>query len=147
LCFLGRRVTSRCRIDSNCWSKTARSCFRIYDTLNELVVFDNQDNGHSFHCMPLAAEYSVGITRERGFRSIEPLKIELRIGESLSLLTLQPSHQTRPAPKFNVVAVRKALGLGHGFSIALTKQQFETDKTPVHPDRKHPVFYHPEGPY
>ena len=82
----------------------------------------------------------------RGFRSMEPLKIELRIGESLSLLTLEPRHQTRPAPKFNVVAVSQALGLGHGFIVAFTKQRFETNKTPVHPDRKRPVLHHSEGP-
>jgi hypothetical protein len=47
---------------------------------------------------------------------------------------------SRPAPKLKLVTFGQALGLGHGFIIALTKQRFETVKRPSFPTEKARYF-------
>jgi hypothetical protein len=54
----------------------------------------------------------------------------------------EPDHETRPAPKLNVVAVNESLGFGYGLVVVATNERLKSYEMPVITDRVSPIIRH-----
>jgi hypothetical protein len=98
--------------------------------------------------MPPAPKCSGGTTRERGFSSIELLKSELM--DRRKPVSISPSSRaTRRGPHHSLTSwpSAKRSALATASSSLSQNSGSKPIKCPSNPDRKHPVLYHPKGPY